>query len=41
MPMGVIPVKSRSTIITPLASGTTAAMHSKQPQEVIGSSMIE
>src|SRR3990172_7931772 len=40
IPMGVMPVKPRFTIITPFASGTMAMMHSKQPQEVIGASMM-
>ena len=41
MPVGVTLVSSRLTIITPLASGITIAMHSKQPQAVIGFSMME
>ena len=41
MPTGVIPWKSRSTIITPFASGTIPAIHSKHPHEVMGSTSIE
>ena len=41
MPQGVIPEKSRLTIITPLTSGMTAMIHSKQPQEVWGESISE
>ena len=33
-----MPWYSRLTTITPLASGRTATMHSKQPQLVIGDS---
>ena len=40
IPLGVIPGYSRLTIITPFADGTSATIHSKQPQEVIGSSII-
>src|SRR5512145_1873886 len=41
IPAGVIEVSSRLTIITPLASGISITMHSKQPQAVIGFSIIE
>ena len=41
MPQGVMLGSSRETIMKPLASGTMTMMHSKQPQEVIGASMIE
>ncbi len=41
MPAGVMLVSSRLTTITPLASGMTMTMHSKQPQAVIGFSMME
>ena len=41
MPAGVMLVSSRLTIMTPFASGTTMAMHSKQPQAVMGFSMME
>ena len=34
-------VSSRLTTITPLASGISITMHSKQPQAVIGLFMIE
>jgi len=34
---GVIPMKSRLTVITPLHIGRMAAMHSQQPQVVMGS----
>ena len=37
IPQGVSPVYSRFTVITPLLKGRTAAMHSQQPQVVIGS----
>ena len=36
MPAGVMLGSSRETTITPLASGMTIMMHSKQPQAVIG-----
>ncbi len=36
MPPGVMLGSSRETIITPLASGMSITMHSKQPQTVIG-----
>ena len=32
---------SRLTTITPLVSGATPMMHSKQPQEVMGDCIIE
>ena len=41
MPQGVMLGSSRLTIITPLASGTSIMMHSKQPQEVMGASITE
>ena len=41
MPQGVMLGSSRVTIMTPLASGTMTMMHSKQPHEVIGASMME
>ena len=41
MPPGVMLVSSRLTTITPLASGISITMHSKQPQAVIGVSMME
>ena len=41
MPMGVSPGYSRLTIITPLASGTMARIHSKHPQLVMGFSNSE
>ena len=41
MPAGVMPDPRAMTIITPLASGMTIMIHSKQPQAVIGFSMIE
>ena len=41
MPRGVMPACSRFTITTPLEKGSMPQMHSKQPQEVMGSSMIE
>ena len=41
MPMGVMPTCSRLTMTTPLDRGSMPQMHSKQPQEVIGSSMME
>ena len=41
MPTGVMLRSSRETTIMPLASGTTMAMHSKQPHAVIGSCIIE
>ena len=41
MPSGVMPTCSRLTMTTPLDSGSMPQMHSKQPQEVIGSSRIE
>ncbi len=41
MPAGVMLVSSRLTTMMPLASGMTMAMHSKQPQAVMGFSMME
>ena len=41
IPAGVMPVSSRLTIIKPLASGMIIMMHSKQPQAVMGFSMME
>ena len=41
MPAGVMLGSSRETTMTPLASGMTMTMHSKQPQAVMGSCMIE
>ena len=41
MPAGVMLVSSRLTTITPFASGISITMHSKQPQAVIGFSMME
>src|SRR3989338_4919079 len=41
MPHGVIPDKPRFTTIKPFTSGSTARMHSKHPQLVVGASMIE
>ena len=40
MPEGVIAAVSRSTVMMPLQSGRMAAMHSKQPHEVIGLRMM-
>jgi hypothetical protein len=40
IPAGVIPWCPLWTIITPFASGTMAMMHSKQPHEVIGFSIM-
>ncbi len=37
MPQGVSPVYSRLTVIIPLHMGRTAAIHSQQPQVVMGS----
>jgi len=37
IPLGVIPVKSRLTVMMPLHMGKMAAMHSQQPQVVMGS----
>ena len=39
IPQGVSPVNSRFTTMTPFTSGRTTAMHSKQPQQVMGNSM--
>ena len=41
MPAGVMLGSSRLTTMMPLASGMTMAMHSKQPQAVMGFSMME
>ncbi len=41
IPAGVILGSSRLTTITPSASGMYMTMHSKQPQAVIGFSIIE
>jgi hypothetical protein len=41
IPVGVIPGSSRLTIATPLASGIYITLHSKHPQAVIGSFIIE
>ena len=41
IPTGVCPGYSRSTIMMPDVPGSTQAMHSKQPHEVIGSVIIE
>ena len=41
MPAGVMPAYSRLTTMKPLDIGSMPEMHSKQPQEVIGSSMME
>jgi len=40
IPHGVISVYSLLTIIIPPVDGKTAAIHSKQPQEVIGSTIM-
>lgn len=40
IPTGVSPRNSRLTIMTPLHSGTYATIASKQPQEVIGRSIM-
>ena len=41
MPRGVMSGYSRLTTTTPLASGATPMMHSKQPHEVMGAVIIE
>ena len=41
MPAGVMLGSSRLTTMKPLHSGRIIMMHSKQPQEVMGCSMIE
>ena len=41
IPTGVCPENSRSTIMMPPVPGRTQAMHSKQPHEVMGSSIME
>ena len=41
MPVGVIPLYSRLTMTRPFASGMMPQIHSKQPQDVIGSSSSE
>ena len=41
MPHGVMSGNSRFTTMMPLVDGRTAEMHSKQPHEVIGSTIIE
>ena len=41
MPAGVMLGSSRLTIMKPLHRGMIIMMHSKQPQEVMGYSMIE
>ena len=41
IPKGVIPVCSRFPITTPLENGSIPHIHSKHPQLVIGSSIIE
>ena len=41
MPVGVIPANSRLTITRPLLMGSMPQMHSKQPQLVMGSCMME
>ena len=41
IPAGVMLVSSRLTTITPFASGTSMTIHSKQPQAVMGFSMME
>ena len=37
MPRGVMPACSREVMTTPIVTGSTPQIHSKQPQEVIGS----
>ena len=37
MPSGVMPAYSRIVMTTPMLTGSTPQMHSKQPQDVIGS----
>ena len=37
MPRGVMPACSRQVMTTPMVTGSTPQMHSKQPQEVMGS----
>ena len=41
MPSGVMPANSRQVMTTPMETGSMPQMHSKQPQEVIGSSSRE
>ncbi len=41
IPTGVISVNSRWTVMMPLHMGRMHDMHSKQPQEVMGSSIME
>ena len=41
MPTGVVPLYSRFTTMKPLDIGSMPQMHSKQPQEVMGSSRME
>ena len=41
IPRGVIPAYSRFVITTPLENGSIPQIHSKQPQEVIGFSIME
>ena len=41
MPTGVMPLYSRLTTMKPFETGSMPQMHSKQPQEVIGSSRME